>query len=143
MNFDLIEYNDLATLERMLQSNKNYAAFFVEPIQGEAGVIIPSKGYLKKAKAICKKYNVLLIADEIQTGLGRTGKLLASQWDNVKPDIITVGKALGGGVYPVSGVLANNSIMNVMTPDSHASTFGGNPLGCAVARASMEVLIKE
>ena len=86
---------------------------------------------------------MLLIADEIQTGLGRTGKLLASQWDNVKPDIITVGKALGGGVYPVSGVLANNSIMNVMTPDSHASTFGGNPLGCAVARASMEVLIKE
>ena len=141
MNFDLIEYNDLATLERMLQSNQNYAAFFVEPIQGEAGVIIPSKGYLKKAKAICKKYNVLLIADEIQTGLGRTGKLLASQWDNIKPDIITVGKALGGGVYPVSGVLANNSIMNVMTPDSHASTFGGNPVGCAVARASMEVLI--
>ena len=119
------------------------AAFMVEPVQGEAGVIIPDKGYLKKVREICSKYNVLFIADEVQTGLGRTGKLLCCEHEEVKPDLLVLGKALGGGVYPVSAILANNAVMEVLKPGQHGSTFGGNPLACAVAMASVQVILDE
>ncbi|OWR51683.1 ornithine aminotransferase [Danaus plexippus plexippus] len=115
----------------------------VEPIQGEAGVIIPDDGYLKKVRELCTKYNVLWIADEVQTGLGRTGKLLAVQHEGVKPDILILGKALSGGVLPVSAVLANNDVMGVITPGTHGSTYGGNPLACAVATEAIKVLLEE
>jgi ornithine--oxo-acid transaminase len=138
-----INYDDLHALEKTLKSNPNISGFLVEPIQGEAGVYVPSEGYLRKAKALCEAYNVLFIADEIQTGIARTGKLLAVDHENVKPDILILGKALSGGVYPVSAVLANNNIMDVMTPGTHGSTFGGNPLGAAVAIAALEVIRDE
>ena len=140
--FDIIPFNDIEALE-LACSNPNTAAFMVEPVQGEAGVIIPDKGYLKKVREICSKYNVLFIADEVQTGLGRTGKLLCCEHEDVKPDLLVLGKALGGGVYPVSAVLANNAVMEVLKPGQHGSTFGGNPLACAVAMASVQVILDE
>ena len=115
----------------------------LEPIQGEGGVIIPDTGYLKKVRELCDKYNVLLITDEVQTGLGRTGKLMAYQWEGVKPDIVTLGKAISGGVTPVSGIVANNFIMDTIKPGDHGSTYGGNPLGMAVARTAVEVIVEE
>ena len=141
--FIKIEYDNLDALEDALKSNKNVAGFLVEPIQGEAGVYVPSEGYLTKAKDLCEKYGVLFIADEVQTGIARTGKLLAVQHENVKPDVLILGKALSGGVYPVSAVLANDSIMNVIKPGNHGSTFGGNPVAAAVAIAALEVIQDE
>ncbi|PKQ44164.1 ornithine--oxo-acid transaminase [Confluentibacter flavum] len=138
-----IDYNDLNALEHALKSNSNISGFLVEPIQGEAGVYVPDEGYLAKAKDLCEQYNVLFIADEIQTGIARTGKLLAVDHENVKPDILILGKALSGGLYPVSAAMANNNIMGVMTPGTHGSTFGGNPLGAAVAIAALEVIRDE
>jgi len=141
--FIKIEYNDLIALENTLKNNPNIAGFLVEPIQGEAGVYVPNEGYLAKAKALCEQYNVLFIADEVQTGIARTGKLLAVDHENVKPDILILGKAISGGVYPVSAVLANNAIMNVIKPGNHGSTFGGNPVAAAVAVAALEVVRDE
>ncbi len=138
-----IPYNDVAALEKVLQENANIAGFLVEPIQGEAGVDVPDKGYLKKTKALCEQYNVLFIADEIQTGLGRTGKMLACDYEGVRPDIITLGKALSGGFYPISAVLADNEIMEVIKPGEHGSTFGGNPISAAVGIASLTVIKEE
>ncbi|KAG0220445.1 ornithine aminotransferase [Mortierella sp. GBAus27b] len=139
-----IRYNNIEDLEYVLEHNgENVAAFLVEPIQGEAGIVVPDEGYLTKVKKLCEKHNVLMIADEIQTGLGRTGKLLCVQHDNVKPDIILLGKALSGGVYPVSAVLANDNVMLCIKPGEHGSTYGGNPLGCAVAMAALEVIKEE
>jgi ornithine--oxo-acid transaminase len=141
--FIKIEYDNLEALEKALESSKNIAGFLVEPIQGEAGVYVPSEGYLSKAKALCEKYNVLFIADEVQTGIARTGKLLAVHHENVQPDILILGKAISGGVYPVSAVLCNNEIMNVIRPGQHGSTFGGNPVAAAVAIAALEVIKDE
>jgi len=141
--FIKIAYDDLAELEAALVNNSNIAGFLVEPIQGEAGVYVPSDGYLRKAKALCEKYNVLFIADEVQTGIARTGKLLAVDHEDVNPDILILGKALSGGAYPVSAVLADDPIMNVITPGSHGSTFGGNPIAAAVAMAALEVVKEE
>lgn len=139
-----IAYDDLEALEKVLQSEAaQIAAFLVEPIQGEAGVYVPAPGYLKEAKALCQKYNVLFIADEVQTGIARTGKMIACWHEEVQPDILILGKALSGGMYPVSAVLANNEIMNVIHPGQHGSTFGGNPLACAVAVAALEVAEEE
>jgi len=141
--FIKIAYDNLEALEKALESSKNIAGFLVEPIQGEAGVYVPSEGYLAKAKALCEKHNVLFIADEVQTGIARTGKLLAVHHENVQPDILILGKAISGGVYPVSAVLANNEIMNVIKPGQHGSTFGGNPVAAAVAIAALEVVKEE
>lgn len=141
--FIKIEYNNLNALEATLKSDDSIAGFLVEPIQGEAGVYVPSEGYLKAAQELCNKYNVLFIADEVQTGVARTGKLLAVQHEEVVPDILILGKALSGGVYPVSAVLANNEIMNVIKPGQHGSTFGGNPIAGAVAIAALEVVKEE
>lgn len=140
--FEVISYNNLVALEAALQ-DKNVCAFMFEPIQGEAGVIVPDEGYIKHAKALCEKYNVLMIADEVQTGLCRTGKMLACDHENVKPDILILGKALSGGVLPVSAVLCNNEIMLTIKPGEHGSTYGGNPLACKVASASLKVLKDE
>lgn len=123
--------------------NKNTAAVLVEPIQGEAGINIPPEGYLKTIRDLCNEHNILFIADEIQAGLGRSGKLFACDWDNVKPDVYILGKALGGGVLPISVVLADNEVLDVFTPGSHGSTFGGNPLACAVSIAALDVIIDE
>jgi len=139
--FISVPYNDLDALELTLSSNPNIGGFLVEPIQGEAGVLVPSKGYLSNAKTICEKYNVLFIADEIQTGIARTGKMLAIDHENVTADMLILGKAISGGVYPVSAVLANNDIMDVIGPGQHGSTFGGNPLACAVAKEALQVVI--
>ena len=141
--FIKIEYDNLQALEAALESNANIASFLVEPIQGEAGVYVPSEGYLTKAKALCEKHNVLFIADEVQTGIARTGQMLAVDHENVKPDILILGKALSGGAYPVSGVLANDVVMNVIKPGNHGSTFGGNPIAAAVAIAALEVVKEE
>jgi len=153
--FIKIEYNNLVALESALKNNANVAGFLVEPIQGEAGVYVPSDDYLAKAKALCKQYNVLFIADEVQTGIARTGRLLAtcgnctcenkncSGTPEVKPDILILGKAMSGGVYPVSAVLANDAIMNVIKPGNHGSTFGGKPVAAAVAIAALEVVRDE
>ncbi len=141
--FITIEYNNLKALEQTLASNSDIAGFLVEPIQGEAGVYVPSSGFLSGAKALCEKYNVLFIADEIQTGIGRTGKLLAVDHEQVKPDVLILGKALSGGAYPVSAVFANNAVMDVFTPGTHGSTFGGNPLAAAVAITALEVVRDE
>ncbi len=141
--FVKIEYDNLVALEQTLESTKNVAGFLVEPIQGEAGVYVPSEGYLTKAKALCEKHNVLFIADEVQTGIARTGQLLAVNHENVNPDILILGKAISGGVYPVSAVLANNVIMNVIKPGQHGSTFGGNPIAAKVAIAALEVVKDE
>ena len=141
--FIKIKYDNLKELEETLKGNSNIAGFLVEPIQGEAGVYVPEDGYLAKAKALCEKYNVLFIADEVQTGIARTGKLLAVNHENVTPDILVLGKALSGGVYPVSAVLSNDSVMNVIKPGNHGSTFGGNPIAAAVAIAALEVVNDE
>ena len=141
--FIKVEYDNLQALEEALASSKNVAGFMAEPIQGEAGVYVPSEGYLAAAKALCEKYNVLFIADEVQTGIARTGKLLAVQHEEVQPDILILGKALSGGAYPVSAVLANDEIMNVIRPGNHGSTFGGNPIAAAVAIAALEVVRDE
>ncbi len=140
--FITIPYNDTTALEEALKQ-ENVAGFLVEPIQGEAGVYVPSEGYLKKSKELCAKYNALFIADEVQTGIARTGKLLAVDHENVKPDILILGKAISGGVYPVSAVLANDDIMMVIKPGQHGSTFGGNPLAAVVAMAALDVIEEE
>lgn len=139
--FKNVVYGDLKSLENGITPNT--AAIMLEPIQGEGGVIIPPEGYLQSVQDICQKHNILFITDEIQTGLGRTGKLFASQHENVRPDMVIIGKALSGGFYPVSAVLADHEIMNLFQPGEHGSTFGGNPLGAAVARASIKVLQEE
>ena len=141
--FIKIPYDDIEALENALKSTPNIAGFLVEPIQGEAGVYVPAEGYLAKAKALCEQHNALFIADEVQTGIARTGKLLAVHHENVQPDILILGKALSGGVYPVSAVLANDAIMNVIKPGQHGSTFGGNPVAAAVAIAALEVIKDE
>lgn len=140
--FDIVPYNDTEALEKALQ-NPNVAAFMVEPIQGEAGVVVPDEGYLKKVRDLCTKYQVLLIADEIQTGLARTGKMLACDHEQVRPDILILGKALSGGVLPVSAVLADDAVMLNIHPGEHGSTYGGNPLACAVAMTALTVLKEE
>ncbi len=140
--YEIIPYNDISALEKVLE-DPNVAAFLVEPIQGEAGVFVPDDGYLKKAEELCKSKNVLLICDEVQTGLARTGKMLASDHENVRPDILILGKALSGGVMPVSAVLADDEIMLTINPGEHGSTFGGNPLACKVAIAALEILKEE
>jgi len=140
--YQVVPYNDIAALEAALQ-DPHVCAFMVEPIQGEAGVMVPSVGYLAQAAALCKTHNVLFIADEIQTGLGRTGRLLACDHEAVHADVLILGKALSGGVLPVSAVLANDTIMLTIQPGQHGSTFGGNPLACAVMRAALDVLVDE
>lgn len=140
--FGLVPYNDLTALEKAFQ-DKNVAAFMVEPIQGEAGVVIPGEGYLAGIRKLCTQYNILFIADEIQTGLARTGKMLACDHENVKPDILILGKALSGGTLPVSAVLADDDIMLTIKPGEHGSTYGGNPLACAVAIQALTVLKEE
>jgi len=139
--FIIVKYGDLNSLESAITPNT--AAIMLEPIQGEGGVIIPPNGYLQSVQNICKQNNILFIADEIQTGLGRTGKLFASQHENVRPDMVIIGKALSGGFYPVSAVLADREIMELFQPGEHGSTFGGNPLGAAVARAALNVILEE
>lgn len=139
-----IPYNDIEALAKVLEDEAEHiAAFLVEPIQGEAGVYVPDEGYLKNASELCKKHNVLFVADEVQTGIARTGKLIACHHENVQPDILVLGKALSGGMYPVSAVLANDNIMQVIHPGQHGSTFGGNPLACAVAVAALDVVEEE
>ena len=139
--FEIISYNNIADLEKKLKEDPNIVGFLVEPIQGEGGVVVPDEGYLKKCKDLCEDYNVLLLADEIQTGVCRTGKLLASYHENIKPDIVILGKALSGGFYPVSGVLTSKEIMSVMKVGQHGSTFGGNPLACVVAKEAIKYSI--
>jgi len=141
--FETIPYNDLKSLEERLATDKNICAFMVEPIQGEAGVVVPDVGYLKGIRDLCTKYNVLWIADEVQTGLARTGKMLACDHENVRPDIVCLGKALSGGVYPVSAVLADDQVMLVIKPGEHGSTYGGNPLAVKVAISALDVLKNE
>lgn len=141
--FVVIPYNDVPALEKALRKHPNIAGFLVEPIQGEAGARVPDDGYLKSCYDLCKQHKVLFIADEIQTGIGRTGKMLACDYENVHPDILILGKALSGGVYPVSAVLSNNDIMEVFRPGQHGSTFGGNPLAAAVAVAALKVVREE
>lgn len=140
--FEIVPYNNLVALEKALL-DKNVAAFMFEPIQGEAGVVVPGEGYLTGIRNLCNEYNVLMIADEIQTGLARTGKMLACDHENVRPDILILGKALSGGVLPVSAVLADDEIMMTIQPGEHGSTYGGNPLACAVAMAALHVLKDE
>ncbi|KAH8260923.1 hypothetical protein KR044_000638 [Drosophila immigrans] len=140
--FELIDYNNVAALEQALQ-DPNVCAFMVEPIQGEAGVVVPDDGYLRQVRELCSKHNVLWIADEVQTGLARTGRMLAVDYEDVRPDILMLGKALSGGVYPVSAVLCNDEVMLCIKPGEHGSTYGGNPLGCRVAMAALEVLQEE
>ncbi len=141
--FSLIPYNDLEALENKFKSNPNIAAFMFEPIQGEAGVVVPHEGYLQGVRDLCTKYNVLMIADEVQTGLCRTGKMLACDHENVKPDLLVLGKALSGGLMPVSCVLANDEVMLGIKPGEHGSTYGGNPVACAVAMEALKVLKDE
>ena len=151
---ELVEYNNIAALERLLANDKNIAGFIVEPIQGEAGVVVPDENYLPSVRQLCNEYNVLFVADEIQTGIARTGKMLATCGNctctngcelknEVKPDILILGKAVSGGVFPVSAVLANDEIMLTIKPGEHGSTYGGNPLACAVAKAALEVVVDE
>ncbi|KAF3770040.1 hypothetical protein M406DRAFT_86840 [Cryphonectria parasitica EP155] len=139
-----IRYNHIADLEEVFEAHgKETAAFIVEPIQGEAGVVVPDEDYLGKVSALCKKHNVLFICDEIQTGIGRTGKMLCHQWAGIKPDLVTLGKAISGGMYPVSCVLADKDVMLVIEPGTHGSTYGGNPLGCAVSLRALELIEEE
>ena len=140
--YDLIPYNDLNALENELK-DPNVAAFMVEPIQGEAGVVVPDDGYLEGVRKLCDEYNVLFIADEVQTGIARTGRMLATDYEDAKPDILILGKALSGGVFPVSAVFENDEYLLCIKPGEHGSTFGGNPLACAVAKAALEVVIEE
>jgi ornithine--oxo-acid transaminase len=139
--FKLIAYSDAAALEAAITSHT--VAFLVEPIQGESGVVVPPDGYLRQVREICDRHNILLITDEIQSGLGRTGKLLAADWEGVRADMVTLGKALSGGMYPVSAVVADEEVLGVFQPGEHGSTFGGNPLACAVAREALKVLVEE
>ncbi len=139
--FKVIPYGDAKALEDAMTPNT--VAFMMEPIQGEAGVVVPPEGFLKQSREICDRHNVLLIADEIQTGLGRTGQLFACDWEGVKPDMVTIGKALSGGMMPVSAVVGRREILELFRPGSHGSTFGGNPLGCAVAREALRVIVEE
>lgn len=142
--FDTVPFNDAAALEAHFQQHgEHIAAFMVEPIQGEAGVVVPDDGYLKRVRELCDQYNVLWIADEVQTGLARTGKMLAVDYEGVKPDVLILGKALSGGMYPVSAVLASHEVMLTIKPGQHGSTYGGNPLGCKVAMAALRVLVDE
>ncbi|MBU3662076.1 MAG: ornithine--oxo-acid transaminase [Bacteroidetes bacterium] len=141
--FSLVPYNNLPALEEALKANPNIAGFMFEPIQGEAGVVVPLEGYLKGVRDLCNKYKVLMIADEVQTGLCRTGKMLACDHEQVRPDILVLGKALSGGLLPVSAVLCDNEIMLTIKPGEHGSTYGGNPLACAVATVALEVLREE
>ncbi|KAI1131537.1 pyridoxal phosphate-dependent transferase [Nemania abortiva] len=139
-----IRYNNVADLEEVLEAHgKETAAFIVEPIQGEAGVVVPDDDYLRKVQELCRKHNVLLICDEIQTGIGRTGRMLCSEWAGIKPDMVTLGKAISGGMYPVSCVLSSKEIMLVVEPGTHGSTYGGNPLGCAVSIRALELMEEE
>jgi len=140
--FVTIPYNDTQALEKELQ-DPNVAGFLVEPIQGEAGVNVPDEGYLKKAYDLCKKHNVLFMADEVQTGIGRTGKMLASDHECVRPDVLILGKAISGGMYPVSAVLADDSVMLTIQPGEHGSTFGGNPIAAKVAIAALDIIKEE
>ena len=140
--YDLIPYNDLEALETELK-DPNVCAFMVEPIQGEAGVVVPDEGYLAGVRQLCTKYNVLFIADEVQTGIARTGKMLATDYEDARPDVLILGKALSGGVFPVSAVLADDEVMLCIKPGEHGSTFGGNPLACRVAQAALEVVVEE
>ncbi|MEA3376925.1 MAG: ornithine--oxo-acid transaminase [Chloroflexota bacterium] len=139
--FKMIPYGDADALERAITDNT--VAFLVEPVQGEGGVVVPPRGYLRRAREICTGHNVLLMADEIQSGLGRTGKLLACEHEGVKPDVVTLGKALSGGIYPVSAVLSSREVLGVFEPGDHGSTFGGNPLACAIAREALNVIVDE
>jgi ornithine--oxo-acid transaminase len=139
--FKIVKYGDAAALEKAITPNT--VAFIVEPIQGEGGVLVPPAGYLKRVREICTRQRVLFVADEIQTGLGRTGKMFCWEWDGAKPDAMIVGKALAGGMYPVSAFLSSEEVMGVFNPGDHGSTFGGNPLGCAIGRASLKVLVDE
>ena len=139
-----IKYNDKAALrEAFEKAGPNVAAFLVEPIQGEAGIVVPDEDYLKEARALCNKHNALLICDEIQTGIARTGKLLCYEWSGIKPDMVLLGKAISGGMYPVSCVLGRKDVMLTIEPGTHGSTYGGNPLGCAVAIRALEVIREE
>jgi len=140
--YEVIPYNDLESLEHSLK-DPNVAAFMVEPIQGEAGVVVPDNGYLAGIRNLCDQYNVLFIADEVQTGIARTGKMLATDFEDARPDILILGKALSGGVLPVSAVLADDEVMMCIKPGEHGSTFGGNPLACAVAKTALEVVVEE
>jgi ornithine--oxo-acid transaminase len=139
--FRIVRYGDIEDLRKSITPHT--AAFLVEPIQGEAGIVLPPEGYLREAARICKENNVLLIADEIQTGLGRTGKLFAFEYENIRPDAVIIGKALGGGFYPISALLASKEMLGVFHPGDHGSTFGGNPLACAAANSALKVLVKE
>jgi ornithine--oxo-acid transaminase len=139
--FRILPYGDLEALRDAM--SEHTVGVLVEPIQGEAGVVVPPEGFLRGAKRLCEEHGALLIADEIQTGLGRTGRMFASEWEDVRPDMVIVGKALGGGVYPVSAVLADSDVMKVFTPGTHGSTFGGNPLGAAVGLAALDVIVEE
>ena len=139
--FHNVPYGNIEALERAITPHT--AAFIVEPIQGEAGIVMPPAGYLKAVAQLCRQHQVLFICDEIQTGLARTGKMFAYEWDNIEPDMLLLGKALGGGVMPISAVVANDDILGVLNPGSHGSTFGGNPLACAVAVAALNVIEDE
>src|SRR5690606_8490063 len=139
--FTVVPYGDVAAVEKAM--NANVCAMLVEPIQGEAGIIIPPAGYLKRLRELADQHHCLLICDEIQAGLGRTGKMLCSQHENVRPDLVILGKALSGGVYPVSAVVGDDAVLSVFEPGSHGSTYGGNPLGAAVARTALSVLVDE
>jgi ornithine--oxo-acid transaminase len=139
--FKLIPYGDADALERAITDNT--VAFLVEPVQGEGGVVVPPRGYLRRAREICTRHNVLMVADEIQSGLGRTGKLLACEHEDVRPDMVALGKALSGGMYPVSAVLSSREVLGVFEPGDHGSTFGGNPVACAVAREALKVIVDE
>mmetsp|Transcript_19329 Transcript_19329/g.55229 ORF Transcript_19329/g.55229 Transcript_19329/m.55229 type:complete len:439 (-) Transcript_19329:208-1524(-) len=141
--FELVPYNDLAALEAKFKSNPNIAAYMLEPIQGEAGVFVPDEGYLQGVRDLCTKYNVLMIADEVQTGLCRTGRMLCVDHENVRPDIVILGKALSGGMYPVSAVLCDDEIMLNIKPGEHGSTYGGSPLACRIAQTALQVLVDE
>ncbi len=139
--FKTIPYGDADALEKAITPNT--VAFLIEPIQGEGGVVVPQKGFLKRSKEICEKHNVLFVADEIQSGLGRTGKMFASEHENVRADMVTIGKALSGGMYPVSAVLSSKEILGILKPGDHGSTYGGNPLACAIAREALKVIVDE
>jgi len=139
--FKIVEYGNIDELKNAF--TKNTAAFLVEPIQGEAGINVPPEGYLREAEKLCKENNALLIVDEIQSGLGRSGKLFAFEYEGIRPDAVIIGKALGGGYYPISAVLSSKELLLVFKPGDHGSTFGGNPLACAVARAALKVLVEE
>lgn len=141
--FRLLEYNNINILKYYLENNPNVVSVMLEPIQGEGGIIIPNTGYLHKVRELCNKHNVLMIADEVQTGLGRTGKLLACDYEKVKPDLLCLGKSLSGGFYPISAVLGNNDVMDVITPGTHGSTFGGNPLACEIGMEALDIIQDE